>query len=127
MTITLCRALGATLLVPALLALGACSGSVSVDTGGYDAADVAEQVQQAQEKATPDLDVTDATCPDDSKPKKGASIECTIKIEGVQAPYAVTFTTVTDDDVKFASHRLRPSSRRPRWSSSSSSRRPTRA
>jgi hypothetical protein len=100
-TIKLRRALTAAAIAPALFALGACSGSVSVDTGGYDPADVADQVQKAQEKVTPDLDVADASCPDDSEPEEGASIECTASIEGVDAPYTVTFTTVTDDDVKF--------------------------
>jgi hypothetical protein len=99
-TITFRRALIAAAIAPTLFALGACSGSVSVG-GGYDPADVADQVQKAQEKATPDLEVADASCPDDSKPKEGAAIECTITIAGVEAPYTVTFTTVTDDDVKF--------------------------
>jgi hypothetical protein len=97
---TLRRALSAAAIAPVLLALGACSGSVSTG-GGYDPADVADQVQKAQQDATPDLDVSDAVCPDDSKPKEGGTIECTVTIEGVDAPYTVTFTTVTDDNVKF--------------------------
>lgn len=101
MTTTLRRALTAAAIAPVLLALGACSGSVSVGGGGYDPADVADQVQKAQQDVTPDLDVADASCPDDSDPEEGASIECTVTIEGVEAPYTVTFTTVTDDDVKF--------------------------
>ena len=100
-TIKLSRALVAAAIAPTLLALGACSGSVSVGGGGYHPADVADQVQKAQEGATPDLDVSDASCPDDSDPKKGASIDCTVTIEGIEAPYTVTFTTVTDDNVKF--------------------------
>jgi len=98
---TLRRALTAAAIAPVLLALGACSGSVSVGGGGYDPADVADQVQQAQQKVTPDLDVSDASCPDDSDPEEGASIDCTVTIEGVEAPYTVTFTSVSDDDVKF--------------------------
>lgn len=100
-TIKFRRVLTAAALAPALFALGACSGSVSVEGGGYDPADVADQVQKAQEKATPDLDVADASCPDDSDPKEGGEIECTVTIEGTDAPYTVTFTTVTDDNVKF--------------------------
>ena len=100
-TIKLRRALSAAAIIPTLFALGACSGSVSVGGGGYDPDDVATEVQKAQEKATPDLDVSAASCPDDSEPEEGASIECTVTIEGVDAPYTVTFTTVTDDDVKF--------------------------
>jgi len=99
-TITLRRALAAAALTPVLVALASCSGSVSVG-GGYDPDDVAKQVEKAQQEATPDLDVSDASCPDDSEPEEDASIECTVTIEGVEAPYTVTFTTVTDDDVKF--------------------------
>ena len=90
-------AAAAVLVLP--FALAACSGSVSVGSG-YDPKDVASEVQKAQEKATPDLDVADATCPDDD-PQEGSSIECTVSIDGVEAPYTVTFTTVDDNGVKF--------------------------
>jgi hypothetical protein len=94
---TLQRVLAAAVLVPVLTA---CSASVS--TGGYDPDDVAEQVQKAQADATPDLEVTDASCPDDSEPEKeGDTTECTVAIDGVEATYLVTFTEVTDDGVKF--------------------------
>jgi hypothetical protein len=93
-------ALALALLVPVLAAFGACSANVSVGSG-YDADAVAKQVQKAQEDATPDLDVSDSTCPDDADVKKGASIECSVTIEGVKAPYAVTFTSVEGDDAKF--------------------------
>lgn len=101
MSIQLRRAFAVACTVPALLAVAACSGSVSVGGGGYDPDDVAKQVQEAQEKATPDFEVTGATCPDDSDPEEGATIDCSVTIEGVEAPYAVTFTEVTDDNVKF--------------------------
>ena len=94
-------ALGAAL-VPLLLAVGACSGSVSVGTDkNYDADKVAEQVQQAQQKVTPDLDVTDATCPDDVDLKKGTDFECTVSIAGVEAPYTVTITEVGDSSAHY--------------------------
>ncbi|GAA4366092.1 hypothetical protein GCM10023146_08820 [Nocardioides caricicola] len=93
------RVLAAALLVPALTVLGACSASVS--TGGYDPDDVAKQVQEAQEDVTPDLDVTDASCPDESEPEEGDTTECTVEIDGVEAAYTVTFTEVTDDGVNF--------------------------
>ncbi len=95
---TTLAALAAAVLLP--VSLTACSGEVSVGGGGYDPDDVAAKVQEAQEKATPDLDVTDATCPDD-EPEKGGTIECTIAIDGVEAPYSVTFTRVDDDGVNF--------------------------
>jgi hypothetical protein len=89
-------ALAAAVVLPATLA--ACSAEVSA--GGYDPDDVADRIQEAQEEATPDLDVSDATCPDD-EPEEGATIECTVAIDGVEAPYTVTFTSVDDDGAKF--------------------------
>ncbi len=100
MTPTKRAALAAALLVPVLAAFGACQASVSTGSG-YDADAIAKQVQEAQEKAAPGLDVTDATCPDDADVKKGASIECTVVVAGVEAPYTVTFTSVDGDDAKF--------------------------
>ena len=98
---TIQRVLAAAVLAPFLTALAACSASVSTGSG-YDPDDVAEQVQKAQADATPDLEVTDASCPEDSEPdKKGDTTECTVDIEGVEATYLVTFTEVSDDGVKF--------------------------
>lgn len=96
---TIAQRVLAAALLPLLPVLAACSASVSTGSG-YDADAVAEQVQEAQEEATPDLDVTDPSCPD-SEPEEGGTIECTIAIDGVEAPYTVTFTEVTDDGVDF--------------------------
>ncbi|MEP9365463.1 DUF4333 domain-containing protein [Nocardioides sp. CN2-186] len=96
-------ALSAAALVPVLLSIGACSASVSTGSDKeYDADKVAGLVQDAQEKATPDLDVSDATCPDDVELKKGATFECTISIEGVEAPYTVTITEVGDTSARYS-------------------------
>lgn len=93
-------ALAPSLLLTLTLALTACSGEVSVGGSGYDPDDVAAQIQEAQEKETPDLEVGDASCPDD-EPEEGSTIECTISIDGVEAPYEVTFTAVDDDGAEF--------------------------
>lgn len=89
------RALAAAL-VPALLTLAACSSD-----SGYDGAKIADQVKQAQEKETPDLEITDASCPDVAEPAKGSSVSCTLKVAGVEAPYDVTFTSVSGDKAEF--------------------------
>ena len=87
---------------PVPLPLAACSGSVSVGSDPqYDADKVAAEVQSAQEKVTPDLDVTDPTCPDDVDVKEGATFECTITIAGVEAPYTVTISDVGDTSAHF--------------------------
>ncbi|MCW2773665.1 MAG: hypothetical protein JWN91_1991 [Nocardioides sp.] len=93
-------ALAAALLVPVLSAVGACNASVSTGSG-YDADAVAKQVQKAQQDATPDLEVTDATCPGDADLEKGATIDCSVAIDGVKAPYTVTVTSVEDGHAKF--------------------------
>ena len=94
------RVLAAAFLVPALIGLAACSGSVSTGSD-YDADAVAEQIQKAQAEQTPDLEVTGESCPDESEPEKGDTTECTVEIDGVEAAYTVTFTEVTDEGVKF--------------------------
>jgi hypothetical protein len=89
-------------LVPVLLALGACSAHVSAGSdNGYDADKIAAEVQKAQEKVTPDLEVSDPTCPDDADLKKGTVIDCSVTIAGVEAPYAVTVTSAEDGHAKF--------------------------
>ncbi|MBZ5736940.1 hypothetical protein [Nocardioides mangrovi] len=101
MTPVLRRALAAAVVVPALLALGACKAEVSAG-GGYDPDDLAAQVQAEQEKVTPDLDVTDPTCEDvDGNPSEGDTIDCSVSIDGVEAPYVVTLTAADDDGLKF--------------------------
>jgi hypothetical protein len=95
-------ALAAALLVPVLTGLGACSASVSAGSdSGYDADAVAKQLQKAQAEASPDYEVSDATCPADADPEEGDSIECTVSVAGVESPYTVTFTEVTSDGTKF--------------------------
>ena len=101
--VVLVTRLRALALVPVLLALGACSGSVSAGSdGGYDADKVAAEVQKAQEKVTPDLEVADATCPEDADPEEGTVLDCSVTIDGVEAPYAVTITSIDDGKAKFS-------------------------
>jgi hypothetical protein len=94
------RALAAAIVVPALLTFGACKAEVSAG-GGIDSSKIADQVKDAQQKATPDLDVTDETCDDVDDPAVGDTVDCSVTIDGVEAPYTATFTTVDDDGVKF--------------------------
>lgn len=94
-------ALAAAAIVPVLATLGACSGSVSAGGDEYDAQAVAQQVQDAQQKATPDLDVTDASCPDDVELAVGEEFECTVSIASVEAPYTVSITDVGDSSAHY--------------------------
>ncbi|GAW51124.1 MULTISPECIES: DUF4333 domain-containing protein [unclassified Nocardioides] len=89
-------------LVPVLLALGACSAGVTAGSDdGYDADEIAAEVQKAQEKVTPDLEVSDATCPEDADLEEGAVIDCSVSIAGVKAPYEVTVTSLEDGHAEF--------------------------
>ena len=86
MTLTVRRAALTCALLPLLAALGACSSGA-----GYDGDAIAQKIHDEQVKKTPDLDVSDATCPEEAEPAKGEVVECTIEIEGVEAPYSITF------------------------------------
>lgn len=87
----------------ALVALAGCSGSVNVSSGGgYDADKLSQQIVDAQQKVTPDLEVTDGSCPADEDLEEGATFECTISIAGVTAPYTTTVTSVEGDSANFS-------------------------
>ncbi len=86
------RALTAAAIAPVLFALGACSRSVSVDSGATTPPAISEQVQAAQGEGDPDLEVADAEAPGRLRPGGGRRDRCTVSIEGVEAPYTVTFT-----------------------------------
>lgn len=89
----------AVLAVACLSALGACS----VEAGGvdYQPDELAGDVADAQREVSPDLEVENGTCPDEVDiEEKGDTFECTVLIEGIEAPYTVTVDAVTDDDVE---------------------------
>ena len=100
-----------------VLALGACllagcggGGSFSVSYGGKKSANTAEvkaQLLQAQRAKTPNLQVGDAACPSSVPLQNGERFTCTVLLEGVQAPYAVTLYDV-NQDTGSAHFRLQP-------------------
>jgi hypothetical protein len=73
----------------ALGALGACSASLEIG-GGTDLSELEAKMVEEQEKKTPDIEVGEATCPDDVDLEVGARFECTLTVGGVDAPYEVT-------------------------------------
>lgn len=93
------RAGVATLGVALLLGAG-CSASIQV--GGYDAADLEDQLVEEQKEASPDLEVGAAVCPEDiDDVEEGDSFECTVEIEGTEAPYTVTLTDEDEGTLDF--------------------------
>jgi hypothetical protein len=86
-----------TLLV-ACLAFAACGGSVGVSSGsggGPDLSKLEAKLVDLQNEKSPDLTVGGAQCPTDVDLQQGAKFECTVTIEGVDAPYSIT---LTEDD-----------------------------
>ena len=90
------RAALCALVVPILLLAG-CSGSVTVG-GGPDMAELEEKLVEEQEKKSPDLAVGEATCPEEVDVEETETFECTVEIEGVEAPYEVTLTKDPDGE-----------------------------
>ena len=102
-----CRAVLCALAGSALL-LSGCSFEFSA--GGPDLSQIEQKLVDEQKKVTPDLEVTGATCPDDVDVEEGAKFECTVEIEGVEAPYSVTLNDVNEDEerVNFHSEPAKP-------------------
>jgi Domain of unknown function (DUF4333) len=76
-----------------VVVFGACSASVSTspsDGGGPDLAELEAKLVDLQKEKAPDLDVEGAECPEDVDLDKGSRFECTVTIEGVEAPYSIT-------------------------------------
>lgn len=70
---------------------------VSCNSGGVDFSELEERLVQEQEAKAPDLEVGEASCPEDVEVKDGAAFECTVEVEGKDAPYAVTMSDVDED------------------------------
>ena len=101
--------------VVAAAVLGACSGSggraepdaTPTTARVVDTQQVESLVIATQKRASPDFDVRDASCPARVVVKEGATFECTVVVEGVVAPYTVTFTDV-NVKAKTGGYDLRP-------------------
>lgn len=82
----------------AILSCTALAGChVRVEAGsdadsGPDLAELEAKLVSLQEEKSPDLDVGEASCPDEVDLTQGSTFECTVEIEGVEAPYSVTLT-----------------------------------
>ena len=85
------------------LAGAACSGSDAPsppDARGPRPAETAEVeslLVATQRKASPEFHVGGATCPEEVPVREGTSFNCTVQVEGVDAPYVVTFADVNAD------------------------------
>lgn len=75
-------------------ALTACGddGAGSGDGRVTDLSELEAKLVEMQEEKSPNLSVEGADCPDEVDLDEGSTFECTVTIEGVEAPYAVTLT-----------------------------------
>jgi len=86
--------------VVATVALAAaCGGGGGGTAGGGNGkgagtAEVERLLVATQKNASPDLRVGNATCPPRVEVAEGATFDCTVVVEGVEAPYRVTATGV---------------------------------
>jgi hypothetical protein len=82
----------------AAFALLASACDASIEIGGVDLEEVEAKLVDLQEETSPNLAVGEAACPDDlDEINEGDTFECTVTIEGVEAPYAVTLTDEQED------------------------------
>jgi hypothetical protein len=100
------RAVLLSALAGAALLLGGCSFSFSF--GGPDLSEIEDKLVEEQKKVAPGLDVGAATCPDDVEVEEGTTFECTVEVEGVEAPYDVTLNEIDGDTVNFDSKPAKP-------------------
>jgi len=82
-----------------LALLGACGGAERAGPGGQPAAlvgtaDVERLLVSTQRRRSPGLRVGTASCPDQVRLADGTRFTCTVRIEGADAPYAVTLRDV---------------------------------
>ena len=81
--------------------LVACGGSGDGDGGSTTATDNAVDTQEVesllvstQQRASPEFDVRDPSCPARVVVEEGATFQCTVVVEGVVAPFNVTLRGV---------------------------------
>ncbi|MGH9279101.1 MAG: DUF4333 domain-containing protein [Acidimicrobiales bacterium] len=85
----------------------AASGSPSTTARAADTLEVEELLVSTQKRATPDLDVRDATCPARVVVTQNAEFQCTMVVEGIVVPYKVTLLNV-DNPSRTGRYDIRP-------------------
>jgi hypothetical protein len=92
----LARTAAAAAAVVALAAV-ACGGSDDGSDAGprpVDTEEVESLLVATQRRTSPDFNVGAAECPEQVTVSEGATFNCTVMVEGVAAPYIVTFADV---------------------------------
>ncbi|MGH9223181.1 MAG: DUF4333 domain-containing protein [Acidimicrobiales bacterium] len=92
---------GAALAFAMAVLLAACGG----DAGGAARVVDREQVEgllvQRQRERNPRLKVESASCPDGVAARQGESFDCSVVVEGVEAPFTVTIAEVLGQQVRY--------------------------
>ena len=95
--------------------MAACSGSdkraapaaPSTTARAVDTQEVERLLIATQKRASPDFDVRDPSCPARVVVSEGSTFQCTVVVEGVIAPYTITFKEVNGAK-KTGGYDLRP-------------------
>ena len=80
------------------VALGVSACSVSVGGKKYDRSKVEAAIVRLEKDQSLGVTVTKATCPDSVKITEGVVFDCSMTVEGVEAPVSVTLTDVDKDE-----------------------------
>jgi len=87
--------------VAAALVVAACGSGADEATRLVDREQVEGLLKQRQTERNPRLAVESASCPDGVAARQGDAFECTVVIEGVQAPFTVTVAEVLGQQVRY--------------------------
>jgi len=86
---------------------GKVKGATPTTAKAVDTQEVENLLVATQKRASPDFDVRDPSCPARVVVSEGASFQCTVVVEGVVAPYTITFKQVNGAK-KTGGYDLRP-------------------
>ena len=91
----------------ALVAVILGSLLVACSEGGVDFSELEDRLVEEQKAKSPNLEVGEATCPEDVDVENGTTFQCSVVVEGVDAPYAITMSEV-DEDAENAHFDIKP-------------------
>ncbi|HVL28066.1 MAG TPA: DUF4333 domain-containing protein [Acidimicrobiales bacterium] len=83
-------------MLPACRGGGGDGGASAATDGAVDTQEVESLLVSTQQRASPEFDVRDPSCPARIVVEEGATFQCTVVVEGVVAPFNVTLRGVNE-------------------------------